>query len=366
MDRQKKIVKVSIQGIIMNIVLVLFKGIVGFFSNSIAIILDALNNLSDAFSAIVTIIGAKLSNKAPDREHPYGHGRIEYVSAIIIAVVIVLAGLTSLKESIVKIIDPVKAQYEWYTLVVIIIAIFVKLFFAGHCKKIGKEVNSQSLIATGLDAYMDSAIAFSTLIGAIISSYYGISIEGYLGLFISIMILKSAYEIIRDTINMVIGERPNSELTNKLKETIKKYNKVRGVYDLMLHSYGPNNIVGSAHIEIADDLSAKEIDVLTRTITGKIYEEYGIVFTIGIYASNDSGKSGEIKSFVKDLIKNNSNVLQLHGFYVDEEQKSIAFDLILDFNSKDKESIKKEIKNKVNEKYPEYKCYIVLDSDISD
>ena len=350
----------------MNLFLVIFKGLVGFLANSIAIILDALNNLSDMLSALVTIVGAKLSNKAPDREHPYGHGRIEYFAAILIAVIIFLAGISSLKESIVKIIEPVKADYSWYTIIVIITAIFVKFFFAGHCKKIGKKVNSQSLIATGLDAYTDAAIAFSTLVGAIISYYFEISIEGYLGVLISFMIMKSAYGIIRETIDTMIGERPDSELTKKIKATIGKYEEVLGVYDLMLHSYGPNSLVGSAHIEIDDDLSAKEIDVLTRRITGKIFNEYGIVFTLGIYASNDSGKAGEIKNFVKDLIKEKCEILQLHGFYVDEEAKSVAFDLILDFNCKDKEEIKKELLEKLKEKYPEYKCYIVLDTDISD
>ena len=366
LDRQKKIVRVSIQGIIMNLFLVIFKGLVGLLANSIAIVLDALNNLSDMFSATVTIIGTKLSNKAPDREHPYGHGRIEYITAILIAVIIFLAGLSSLKESIVKIIEPVRANYAWYTIVVVILAIFIKFFFAGHCKKVGKEINSQSLIATGLDAYSDAAIAFSTLIGALISIHYGISIEGYLGILISFMIIKSAYEVIKETFNTMIGERPDSELTRKIKETINRYEEVQGVYDLMLHSYGPAKLVGSAHIEIDDDLTAKEIDVLTRRITGKIWNEYGIVFTLGIYALNDSGKAGEIKNYFKEIINNNCEITQLHGFYVDEEAKSVAFDLILDFNCKDQGKIKEEIIKKLNEKYPEYKCYIVLDSNISD
>ena len=351
----------------MNLFLVIFKGLVGFISNSIAIIIDALNNLSDMFSALVTIIGTKLSHKAPDREHPYGHGRIEYITATIIAVIIFLAGLSSFKESITKIIEPVKAEYAWYTLLVIAIAIFIKFFFAGYCKKVGKKINSQSLVATGIDAYSDSAIAFSTLIGALVSIYYGINIEGYLGIIISFMILKSAYEIIKETFNSMIGERPDPELTKKIKATINKYEEVRGVYDLMLHSYGPNNIVGSAHIEIDDELSAKQIDVLTRRITGKLYNEYGIVFTIGIYASNNSGKSGEIKNYLKKLIEEESSeITQLHGFYVDDEEKSIAFDLMLDFECKDKEAVKSDIIEKLKKKYPEYKYYVVLDSNISD
>ena len=158
----------------------------------------------------------------------------------------------------------------------------------------------------GLDAYMDAAIAFSTLIGALISSFLGISIEGYLGVFISFMILKSAYGIIKEALNTMIGERPDAELTKQIKDTIKKYDEVLGVFDLMIHSYGPNNMVGSAHIEINDNLSAKEIDVLTRRITGKLFNEYGITFTLGIYASNDSGIAGEIKNYINEIISEKS------------------------------------------------------------
>ena len=194
MDRSKIIIKTSIKAIFVNICLVIFKAIVGVLTNSIAIILDAVNNLSDAVSSIITIVGAKLSNKAPDREHPYGHGRIEYIASVIIALIILLAGFTSLKESIEKIVVPGDVNYSAVSIVVVTVAIFVKFFLGRYVKNTGKKINSQSLVASGTDAIMDSIISLSTFVAAIISIIWNISLEGYLGVIIALFIIKSSID----------------------------------------------------------------------------------------------------------------------------------------------------------------------------
>ncbi len=356
----------ALSGIVMNLFLVTFKAAVGILANSIAIILDAVNNLSDTISAIITLIGAKLSSKAPDREHPYGHGRIEYIAAIIIAIIILWAGAVSFKESILKIINPVKAHYEWTTFLVVIVAIFVKMFFARYVKKVGKEINSQGLIATGTDAYMDALIALSTLICAIISVYLGLNIEGYIGVIISIMILKSSISILLDTMDMVIGTRVDANLTKKLKEKINSYDGVYGTYDLMLHSYGPEKWVGSAHIQVKDNMTAKQIHSLTRKISKDIYKEFSIILTIGIYALNDSGEAGLIKKEIEAIIGKHKEVLQLHGFYVDESLKQISFDLIYDFNCKETDKVRKDIVDEIKQKISGFDIEVFTDSDITD
>ena len=213
MDRDKKIIKVSIFGIIVNIILVIFKAVIGLIVNSIAIILDAVNNLSDALSSIITIIGTKLSSNRPDKKHPYGYGRIEYFSSVIIAVIVLVAGLTSLKESIEKIIHPEPAAYSVISLVIVIVAVFVKFFFGRYVKKQGEKLNSGSLVASGTDAISDSILSLSTFVAAIISMSFHISLEGYLGVIISLFILKSAYEILKETVNDMIGVRADSETT---------------------------------------------------------------------------------------------------------------------------------------------------------
>ena len=201
MERSKIIVKISILGIIVNVILVLFKMFVGLIANSIAIILDAVNNLSDAISSIITIIGTKLSNKKPNKKHPYGYGRVEYLTSTIIALIVLIAGLTSFKESFDKIIHPEVAEYSIFSLIIIVVAVLVKFFFGRYVKKEGEKLSSSSLVASGTDAVSDSILSFSTFVGALISIIFHISLEGYLGIVISIFILKTAFEILKDIIN---------------------------------------------------------------------------------------------------------------------------------------------------------------------
>lgn len=366
MNRNKEIIRVSVLGIIVNLLLVIFKAFVGFLSNSIAIILDAVNNLSDALSSIITIIGTKLSSKKPDKEHPYGHGRIEYFSAMIIAIIVLLAGLSSLKESIEKIIEPVRANYRIASIIVVVLAIFVKYFFGTYVKKEGERLKSGSLIASGVDALGDSVISISTLIAALVSIFLKLNIEGYIGVIISFFIIKSAMDILKSNANDMIGIRADSKLTNSLKRKIISYKDVLGVHDLTLHNYGPNSIIATAHIDVKDDTKAKEIHRITRRIAIDIYNEYGIILTLGIYATNDDKKYADIKKYLNDIEKKYKTLLEIHGFYVDDELSKIFFDVIFDFKEKNIETIVEEIRTKLKEKFPKYDYSIIVDNDISD
>jgi len=366
MDRNKKIVKTSIIGIITNIVLVAFKATIGLIANSIAVVLDAVNNLTDVISSIVTIIGTKLANKQPDKEHPYGHGRIEYFTSIIIAEIVLFAGITAIRESIIKIINPAETDYSIISLVIIAVAVLVKFFLGKYVKKVGKDVNSQSLVASGQDAFMDAILSFSTLIAGILSYVWHFSLEGFLGVLISIFIIKSAVEMIKESANSMLGERADSELSNKIKQRVLKFDEVQGVYDLNLHNYGPSKTIASFHIQVRNDMNAGEIHILTREIAYQIYAEFGITVTIGIYAANDKGEFGVIKDEIEKIIREYKEVLQIHGFYVDKAKSNVFFDLIIDFDAKDKRKIEEEIVAKLKEKFPEYNYNIILDPDITD
>lgn len=351
MERDKKIIKVSILGIIVNLALVGFKMAIGLIVNSIAIVLDAVNNLTDALSSIITIIGTKLSSKKPDKKHPFGHGRIEYFSSIIIVAIILIAGFAFAKESIEKIIHPVLADYSFVSLIIIMVAIFVKFFFGKYLKKKAKELNSGNLLASGTDSISDSIISLSTFIAAIISIVWKISLEGYLGVIISVVIIKSAIGILKETIDEMIGTRADG---------------VFGVYDLILHNYGMKKIIATAHIQVKDDMNAREIHKLTRKISFAVYTEYGIILTLGIYASNDEEEYKEIQKYLNNLIKKNENILQTHGFYVDEEEKDISFDLIFSFDELEPEKAVEGIKLKLKEKFPNYDYNVIIDTDFSD
>lgn len=365
MDRKKIIIKTSILGIIVNIVLVAFKAVIGLIVNSIAIILDAVNNFTDALSSIITIIGTKLANKQPDKKHPYGHGRIEYFTSVIIAAIILFAGVTAIKESIEKIIHPDASDYSIASLIIIAVAVLVKIVFGRYVKKKGEQVNSQSLVASGEDALMDAVLSSATLVAAIINYIWKLSLEGYLGVIIGLFIIKAAIEILKEAVDSILGVRADSDLTKKLKDTINEFEDVQGVYDLNLHNYGPSSIIASAHIQVRNDMTAEEIHILTREIEYKIYAEFGIALTLGIYAANDEGEYGEIKKELEEIIKNDDKILQVHGFYVDKKN-NVYFDLIIDFEVEDRLKLRDEIISRLKDKYPNYNYNVIIDSDVTD
>lgn len=366
MERNKKIIQTSIVGIAVNTLLVIFKMTIGLLANSISIILDAVNNLSDALSSVITIVGTKLSAKRPDKKHPFGYGRIEYITSAIVAVIVLIAGISSAKESIESIIHPSESQFSPIFLVIIGVAIFAKLAVGLYVKKVGKSIESGSLIASGSDALFDAILSTGTLVSAILSYFWNINIEGWLGAIISIFIIKAGIEMLLETLNSIIGERTDAELAKKLRSIILKREEVLGVYDITVHNYGPNQLMATAHIELADTTTAKQIHLLTRQIALEVFEQLGIILTIGIYASNDSTEMGaSIKKSITDLTGKYPEVLQVHGIYVDEETHCCTFDLIVDFKA-DARAVQTEIRDAIAAQYPEYTFDIVLDSDFAD
>ena len=366
MDRRNEIVKVSVVGIVANLVLVAFKAAVGLVSGSIAVILDAVNNLSDALSSVITIVGTKLAGKAPDKKHPYGYGRIENISSVTIAVIVLLAGLTSFKESVEKILHPEEASYTAVSLIIIAAAVVVKLLLGRYVKGKGEKLNSDSLIASGSDALFDAAISVSTLVAAAVSLIWHVSIEGWLGAIIAVVIVKSGVEILLESLGAIIGQRVDSELSVRLKEYVSGFEGVLGAYDLILNHYGPEKVIGSVHVELPDDMTARQIHHLTRQIAQGVYEQFGIVLTVGIYAANTAGgESGAIREKLTAIAGEYPEFRQLHGFYAEPEKKHVSFDAVLDFGC-DAARIREEILAKLRALYPDYTFDMVLDSDFSD
>lgn len=367
-NREKIIINTSILGIVSNIFLSSIKAIIGLVSNSIAIVMDSINNLSDAFSSLITIIGTKLASKQPDKKHPYGHGRIEYLSAMTIAIIILYAGVTSTIESIKKIISPETPDYSTTSIIIIICAILVKVFLGLYVKKVAKKVNSDSLFNSAQDALMDSIISLSTLVAAIIYLVFNISIESYLGLFISLIIIKSGIDMLRNTVSQVLGERVNEELALSVKKTIIGYDEVYGVYDLFLNNYGPDKYMGSVHIEVEDTLTALQIDALTRKITEEVLELYNVLLVaVGIYAINTADDEViSMRNNINEIVCSYDSVLQIHGFYLEKSSKTIYFDLIIDYSQNDRETLYKDIYDRIKNEYKDYKLCIKLDIDASE
>ena len=367
-NREKIVVRTSIISIISNILLAGFKAFVGFLSNSIAIISDAVNNLSDALSSIITIVGTKLAGKAPDRNHPYGHGRIEYMTSLVVSAIVLYAGITALIESIKKIINPEVPDYSTITLIILIAGIIVKFILGIYVKKTGKKVNSDSLVASGSDAFNDAILSISVLASALIYMVFHISLEAYVGVLLSIFIIKAGLELIKESVDNMLGTRVESSLTKSIKKEILKEDEVEGVYDLLLNDYGPDKYLGSVHIEVSDTLSVADIDRISRRISKVILEKYGVILhTIGVYSVNTKDKHViDVRKDITKMVFSHNGILQMHGFYLDDVQKVISFDIIIDFKVKNKEELYKEIYDEIYNKYKDYKIEITLDIDVSD
>jgi len=363
MSRREKIVKTSIIGIVVNLILVAFKAFVGIATNSIAITLDAVNNLTDALSSIITIIGAKLAGRAPDKDHPYGYGRIEYFSSVIIAAIVLWAGITALMESWPKIFTPDVTNYTTVSLVIVAVAVIVKLVLGQYVKRVGEDINSQALVASGSDALFDAILSLSTLVAAIISIFFHISLEGILGVIISLVIIKASIDMLRETLDSMIGARVDSELSQKIKASILEIPGIYGAYDLSLHNYGPEDMQGSVHIEIDDSLTALDIQKLSRSVSAKIAKEFSIILTVGIYAHNDTYK--EIRDDLYHIVSKYPEVLEVHGFIVYEENDLITFDIIVDFDA-DREAVKDKILSEIKAKHPKFDYLLIDDYDVSD
>ena len=367
-NRESIIVRTSITGIIANIFLAAFKAVIGVLSNSIAITLDAVNNLSDAMSSTITIIGTKLAGKKPDKKHPMGHGRIEYISAAIIAMIILYAGITSLIESVKKIITPVVPEYKAISLLIIAVAVVVKIVLGTYVKKVGDKVNSDALKGSGKDALFDSIISASTLVAAIVFLTTNVAIEAYLGAAISVIIIKSGIDMLRETLSQILGERVNSELTNEIKKTIRTIEGVKGAYDLLLHNYGPDRYLASVHIEVDENMTAAKIDSITRQIQHKVLEEHQVIITtVGIYADNTSDDEiNKMRQEVYHIVRSHDNVLQIHGFFVDKENKRMSLDYIMDFAADDLKGEYGRIYDEIKAKYPDYDLNLKLDINVSE
>ena len=366
-SRDKVIIRTSIIGIVTNIFLAGFKAAIGLSSNSIAVILDAVNNLSDALSSVITIIGTKLAARLPDKKHPLGYGRIEYLSAMIVSGIVLYAGITSAVESVKKIIEPETPDYSLTSLVIIAVAIVVKLVLGKYVKTKGEKVNSGSLIASGSDATFDAVLSFSVLVSAIIFLKSGISLEAYVGVVISIVIIKSGIEMITETLDDILGIRADKETAQKVKALLNEEPEVQGAYDLILFNYGPEKDYAAVHLELPDTMTVDEVDKLTRRVERKVYNETGIALVgVGVYGYNTGNdETAKIRDYVREIVMAHEWVLQLHGFHIDIPQKKMRFDAVMSFDINPKEGLQ-ILRDEVQKAYPDYELFILPDVDVSD
>ena len=367
-SREKTIIRTSIIGIVANVFLAVFKAAVGLMSHSIAIVLDAVNNISDAGSSLITIIGTKLAGMEPDKKHPFGYGRIEYLSAMIISVIVLYAGITSFVESVKKILHPETPDYTPVSLIIVAVAVVVKILLGRYVKRVGERVNSDSLINSGKDAMLDAVISASTLAAAVIFLVFHVSLEAWLGALISVIIIKSGIEMLRDTISQILGKRNDPELARSIRQTVISFPEVQGAYDLVLNNYGPDTWNGSIHIEVPDTCSADQLDRLIRSIQTAVYKQHHVILTaIGVYSVNTRDEEViETRRKVQEIVFSHPHVKQIHGFYLVKEQKSMRFDIVVSFDAKDRRAVYDEVVADVQKAFPGYTLQVAMDTDYAE
>ena len=362
MDRNKKIIRVSAIGIAANVLLAAFKAAVGLMAGAIAIVMDAVNNLSDALSSVITIVGTKLSERPADHKHPFGHGRVEYV----IALIVTTAGITSLVESVKKLFNPSQPSYTTVTLVVIIVAIVVKLVLGRYVKGEGKKLKSDALVASGADAIFDAVVTLSTLLSAGIMLLWNVNLDGIIGSLISLVIIKAGVEMLASPIGELLGSRISPEFVAEIKEKAMLFDDVIGVYDIIVNNYGPNLLIGSLHISVPDTLTARQIHLLTRNMAETYFRDMGIVMTIGIYAyySGDTPMA-RLQHDVFHAVNELDNVMQTHAFYYYEDRNLITIDVVPEDSVKDDQSFAQSVTTLLTSRFPDYHFSIVIDHNYS-
>ena len=346
MDRSQDIIRTSWIGIIANVLLAGFKATIGILASSVAIVMDAVNNLSDALSSVITIVGTKLSQRPADRKHPFGFGRIEYFSAIIIAVIVLSAGITSLIESV---------------------KIVVKLILGQYVKRKGEQLKSDALIASGSDALFDAVITLATLISAGVMLLWGMSLDGILGALISIVIIKAGIEMLASPVNELLGTSISAELTKQIIKEVSDFEGVHGVFDLILHNYGPDVKIGSLHINVYDTMSAHEIHGLTRKITMQMIERHGIIMTVGVYAiATGKNRHAELQTQVMQTLATHKDIVQVHGFYYSEKDQMLSVDVVPDISVHDEAAFVTKLTSEIQPLVPGMQVIIVVDHNYSE
>lgn len=366
-SRERVIVRTSYVGIVANVALALFKGIIGAVSGSVAILLDAVNNLTDVLSSVVTVIGVRLAAKPADREHPYGHGRIEYFASMVVAAIIMFAGVSSLVESVQKIMSPELPSLSATMLLIIGVATLVKIALGRYYKRVGTQVASDTLIASGADATFDAVISAGTIVAGIVAMVGQVSIDGLVGVAIAIVIIKSAWEMFARPVNELLGVHADSTLCRKVQEVVGSFPGVEGVYDIVLHDYGPQRRIGALNIAVADTMTAHQINDLSHDIQRVMRHDYDLDLIIGVLAVNTQNDHyAQAERRVREIAERYQGVSHVHGIYIDDKHHDLTAHAVLDFDFADPATIHNQIQHDLEEAWPGYVVHVRIDRDYSE
>ncbi len=359
----------GVVGILVNIILATAKLIIGAVSGSISITGDAVNNFSDAGSSIITLIGFKMANKPADTSHPFGHGRIEYISGLIVAFIVMMFGIELMKTSVDRIINPTDITFSYWSIIILSLSILGKIWLALFNRKLGKAINSTAMSAVFTDCISDCGATAVTIISMLLAHFAGINIDGILGIIVAVIILIAGINIVRDTINPLLGQPPEEKLIENIENLINSYDKVVGIHDLIIHNYGSTKIFGSVHIEVPANENVLVIHEIMDNIEIDIKNKFGVeivAHTDPIETDNEVVQKH--KDDVIKIINKIDNNLSVHDFRIvtGPTHTNLIFDVVLPYESKLTENeLKEQITAKVKEFNTSLNCVITVDRDYS-
>lgn len=358
-------------GILVNVLLFSIKLSVGLLAGSVAVMADAFNNLSDAASSIITIIGFKMANKPADAEHPFGHGRIEYISALIVSFLVMLVGLQFIKSSFERITNPSIVKFEVIPFLLLLVSIFFKLWLSKFNKTVGHKINSSALKAAATDALGDVFTSSTVVISFLLAKFTQFPLDGYIGVFVACAIIYSGYGLIKETLNPLLGEAPDPVLVNNISDMVMSYENINGIHDLVVHNYGPGRIMASIHAEIPSDIDVMTIHHIIDTAEREISKKLNIYLVIHMDPiCVDTDEIIDARKIVEDVLKTYPAVKSLHDFRVvgENDIKNLIFDIVvnpIDLNDCfTKEKLSQFIERDIKKLHPQFNCIITVDLEL--
>ena len=351
-------------GICLNLLLFLTKLLVGFIAHSVSVMADAFNNLSDAASSIISFVGVRLADKPADEEHPFGHGRIEYISAFIVAFLVVQVGFMLLKSAIGKILHPEDLQVSLLSLFILLISIGGKLWLSAFNEKLGRRIDSKVMLATAADARSDVLATSATVLSLLVFRFFGLNIDGVIGLIVSLLVLKAGYEIAKDTLEPLIGERMDPELCSEIRDFVRSYPDVLGTHDLIIHNYGPQKYIGSIHVEVDSHMTLEDSHILMDRIEDDAKEKLGILLvTHADPLDIHDPETASVRAIVDETIREEQDGnISAHDLRLVHGASGInaVFDLVLPWNYGEEQTraLILRIRKRVKEKDSKLNCII--------
>lgn len=363
-EREDVIASTSFLNIAVNIFVALFKVVVGFLASSIAIISEGVNNATDALNSILTLVGTSLAQRRRDARHPFGYGRVEYLTSMIVSVLILVGGIEVLLDSIRRVFHPEELSISYVSLFVVAVAAVIKYVLGTYTIKRGKQVNSDSLEAIGLDCRNDSFVSVLTIASALIFLLTGRSIDAYAGIFTSCLIIKAGYEIIANTVSEILGQPADRELAAKLYKEIRSTKGVINAVDMILHNYGPDAYTGSVNLEIDHKMTVREAYEFIHALQLRIMYKYNVVLVFGIYAvDKDSKESKKLHKLVATYVRGQEHVSNYHAIYFDKENGRIYCDLVVDYDQEDYDGLIADFRDYLKKSFPDQEIVVNIDTE---